>query len=232
MGRALVREPRAFLLDEPLSNLDAKLRGQVRAELKRIHQRLAITSIYVTHDQVEAMTLADRICVMNQGEIQQLGSPQSVYEHPANMFVAGFMGSPAMNLVSASVRDGQVELGGHPLRTTTTSHPAVVVGLRPESLRLAPEGQPGVQVTVDFHEPLGSHALVHCVVGDHSVGVVDDRSDRIVVQAAPDIKPQPGQRLTLTAEPKDVYLFDAETGAALAHEQRERVITSRSETAQ
>jgi sn-glycerol 3-phosphate transport system ATP-binding protein len=223
MGRALVREPQAFLLDEPLSNLDAKLRGQVRAELKRIHQRLAITSIYVTHDQVEAMTLGDRICVMNQGEVQQLGSPQEVYEHPANVFVAGFMGSPAMNLVPATVEAGKVVLGGHALRQAPTGHPDVVVGLRPESLRIAPEGDPGIQVTVDFHEPLGSHALVHCVVGHAPVGVIEDNSAAVVVQAGSNIKPRPGERLTVTADPKDIYLFDVGTGAALAEDQRERI---------
>jgi sn-glycerol 3-phosphate transport system ATP-binding protein len=223
MGRALVREPQAFLLDEPLSNLDAKLRGQVRAELKRIHQRLAITSIYVTHDQVEAMTLADRICVMNQGEVQQLGSPQEVYEHPANVFVAGFMGSPAMNLVPATVEAGKVVLGGHALRPAPTGHPDVVVGIRPECLRIASEGEPGIQVTVDFHEPLGSHALVHCVVGHASVGVIEDSSAGIVVQAGSSISPRPGERLTVTADPKDIYLFDVASGTALAEDQRERI---------
>jgi sn-glycerol 3-phosphate transport system ATP-binding protein len=232
MGRALVREPQAFLLDEPLSNLDAKLRAQVRAELKRIHQRLGITSIYVTHDQVEAMTLGDRICVMNHGEVQQLGSPQDVYEYPANAFVAGFMGSPAMNLVSASVEGGQVVVGGHALRPAPVGHPDVVVGIRPECLRIAPERDAGIQVTVDFHEPLGSHALVHCVVGHDSVGVIEDSSAGFVVQADSSIKPRPGERLTLTADPKHVYLFDAETGEALAEDQRERVIASRAGTPQ
>jgi sn-glycerol 3-phosphate transport system ATP-binding protein len=232
MGRALVREPQAFLLDEPLSNLDAKLRGQVRAELKRIHQRLGITSVYVTHDQVEAMTLADRICVMNQGEVQQLGSPQEVYDRPANVFVAGFMGSPAMNLVPATVVGGRAVLGGHPLRSAPRGSGDVVVGIRPECLHIAPTGQPGIQVTVDFHEPLGSHALVHCVVGDDSVGVVEDSRSGVVVQAEPDISPRPGERLTLTAAPKHVYLFDAATGVALADEERERVIASRAETTQ
>ena len=231
MGRALVREPQAFLLDEPLSNLDAKLRGQVRAELKRIHQRLGITTIYVTHDQVEAMTLGDRICVMNEGEVQQQGGPQDVYEHPANVFVAGFMGSPAMNLLPASVDAGQVMLGGHALASVPWEHPDVVVGIRPECLRIAPEGHPGIQVTVDFHEPLGSHALVHCVVGHAPVGVIEDSSVGVVVQTEPDIKPSAGERLTLTAERKHIYLFDARTGAALPEGERERAIASREKTA-
>ena len=226
MGRALVREPQAFLLDEPLSNLDAKLRGQVRAELKRIHHRLGITSIYVTHDQVEAMTLADRICVMNHGEVQQLGSPQDVYEHPANMFVAGFMGSPAMNLLPATITDGQVLLGGHAVRTAPAENPDVLVGIRPEALGISSARDNGIQVTVDFHEPLGSHSLVHCVVGEDSIGLVEHKETGIVVEADPDIKPQPGERLTLTVDVKNVYLFDAETGAALDHSGRESVTAS------
>ena len=226
MGRALVREPQAFLLDEPLSNLDAKLRGQVRAELKRLHHRLGITSVYVTHDQVEAMTLADRICVMNQGELQQVGTPQDVYEHPANAFVAGFIGSPAMNLVPGTVVDGQVVVGGHPVAAAPEGHAEVTVGIRPECLFIEPDGRPGIEVTVDFHEPLGSHALVHAFVGDGSVGVVADNPSSIVVQGGADLSPRPGQRLTLTAEPKHIYLFDAATGAALSTNERAGVTAS------
>ena len=117
MGRALVRRPRAFLLDEPLSNLDAKLRAQVRGDLKRLHRKLPVTSIYVTHDQVEAMTLGDRLCVMAQGEVQQIGTPDDIYNRPANTFVAAFMGSPPMNLLPGSVRDGVLHVGGAPLVT-------------------------------------------------------------------------------------------------------------------
>jgi sn-glycerol 3-phosphate transport system ATP-binding protein len=225
MGRALVREPQAFLLDEPLSNLDAKLRGQVRAELKRLHHRLGITSVYVTHDQVEAMTLADRICVMKEGELQQLGTPQEVYEHPANVFVAGFIGSPAMNLLPATVADGQVQLGGHPVARPPEGQTNVVVGIRPEDLTVQPEGRSGIPVTVDFHEPLGSHVLVHALLGDASVHVVDEPAG-IVVQAGPDVRPAPGQRLTLEVEPKHTYLFDATTGAALSNDGRAQVVAT------
>jgi sn-glycerol 3-phosphate transport system ATP-binding protein len=217
MGRALVREPRAFLLDEPLSNLDAKLRTQVRAELKRLHHRLGITSVYVTHDQVEAMTLADRICVMEAGELQQVGTPQEVYEHPANVFVAGFIGSPAMNLLPATVADGQVQVAGH--------QSGLVVGIRPEDLTVQPDGRPGIPVTVDFHEPLGSHVLVHALLGDASVPIVGEATG-ITVQTGPDIRPAPGQRLTLAAEPKHAYLFDATTGAALGRDGRAQVVAS------
>ena len=225
MGRALVREPQAFLLDEPLSNLDAKLRGQVRAELKRLHHRLGITSIYVTHDQVEAMTLADRICVMNGGELQQIGTPEEIYEHPANIFVAGFMGSPAMNLVPATVADGQVQLAGHPVAPAPEGPTDVVVGIRPEDLDVRSDGAAGIPVTVDFHEPLGSHVLVHAQLGDASVPIVGEQPG-IVVQAAPDIRPAPGRRLTLTADPKHIYLFDASTGAALNNDGRAQVVAS------
>ncbi len=166
MGRALVREPRVFLLDEPLSNLDAKLRGQVRAELKRLHQRLGVTSIYVTHDQVEAMTLGDRICVMNGGELQQEGTPQEVYDAPVNLFVAGFLGSPAMNLLPAAVVDGYAVLGGHRVAAVPGGRGEVIVGIRPEALRARGAQAHGIRVQVEFHEPLGSHVLIHALVDD------------------------------------------------------------------
>src|SRR5216110_1917324 len=145
MGRALVREPKAFLLDEPLSNLDAKLRVQMRAELKRIHQRLGITTIYVTHDQVEAMTLGDRIVVMSNGRVQQIGAPQDVYRRPQNLFVAGFIGSPAMNLVRGTASDGRVVAGE--LRFAWPGPPAgeLAVGIRPECLTPADDGRPALE---------------------------------------------------------------------------------------
>src|SRR5216117_688381 len=139
MGRALVREPKAFLLDEPLSNLDAKLRVQMRAELKRIHHRLGVTTIYVTHDQVEAMTLGDRIVVMSNGRVQQIGKPQEVYRRPQNLFVAGFIGSPPMNLLRGRCTDGCIRLGELELPWAGPDAPEVAVGLRPEDLRPAGE---------------------------------------------------------------------------------------------
>ncbi len=214
MGRALVREPQVFLLDEPLSNLDAKLRGQVRAQLKRLHQRLAITSIYVTHDQVEAMTLADRICVMNAGELQQVGTPQEVYDFPANVFVAGFIGSPAMNLLRVKVVDGYAVVGQAKLARVARGHDEVIVGLRPEACHVGAPGRAGISVRVDFHEPLGSHVLVHALVDDAVPDPVN-ASGTVVVQAPPNIRPAPGERLTLTVEPGRVFLFDATSGAAL-----------------
>ena len=225
MGRALVREPQAFLLDEPLSNLDAKLRGQVRAELKRLHQRLGVTSIYVTHDQVEAMTLADRICVLNHGELQQLGTAQEVYDRPANAFVAGFMGSPPMNLVAATVVEGHVTVGGYAVCPAPTPNArALTIGIRPEGLRVVPAHQPGIPVRVDFHEPLGSHVLIHTLLKGEQLSDIDDEG--LVVQAAADIRPDAGERLSLVAEPKDVHIFDAATGEAIAHGLPSRVTAS------
>ena len=136
MGRALVRKPQAFLLDEPLSNLDAKLRNQVRGDLKRLHRELPVTSIYVTHDQVEAMTLGDRLCVMSDGEVQQIGTTDDIYNRPANTFVAAFMGSPPMNLISAVVRSGVLHVGGTVVAAVPTPDGPVTVGVRPEHLRL------------------------------------------------------------------------------------------------
>src|SRR5689334_5886912 len=163
MGRALARRPQAFLLDEPLSNLDAKLRTQLRAELKKIHQLLPTTSIYVTHDQVEAMTLGDRIAVMAKGRIQQLGVPQEVYDEPANLFVAGFIGSPAMNLMRGTVRSGEADAGPVKLPVRVREG-EVVLGIRPEHLSLAAENGGNLatlEMTVDVVEPLGNEVMVH-----------------------------------------------------------------------
>ncbi len=187
MGRALARHPRVFLLDEPLSNLDAKLRTQLRAELKRIHHKVPTTSVYVTHDQIEAMTLADRVAVMSAGKIQQLGTPQEVYDHPANLFVAGFIGNPPMNLLPAAA--------------TGTSHPgAVTVGVRPERLMATGGEGPTLQLLVDVVEPLGAEVMVH--------GTVD--GIEITARLDGDARPGVGERLPLTIDPAHVYLFDAD----------------------
>ena len=164
MGRALVREPRVFLLDEPLSNLDAKLRVQMRAELKRIHVRLGITTIYVTHDQVEAMTLGDRIAVMSDGRIQQLGPPQDVYDRPANLFVAGFIGSPPMNLLRATARAGRIEAGDLVFERPNMADGDLVIGVRPESLRQTSDGLTGLDFVIEVVEPLGDEVIVHGTV--------------------------------------------------------------------
>ena len=205
MGRALVREPRVFLLDEPLSNLDAKLRAQVRGEIKGLHRRMGITSIYVTHDQVEAMTLGQRICIINDGVIQQIGTPQQVYDAPANVFVAGFLGNPAMNLARASVIDGWAVLGGRRIAAVPRGPEEVIIGMRPEGLRVTTPDNGGVRMIVDYHEPLGSHVLVH--------GDVDGNA--FIVNAGLDCRPDPGTVLGLDPAAGRALLFDVDTGNAL-----------------
>ena len=217
MGRALVRKPQAFLLDEPLSNLDAKLRTQVRGDLKRLHREVAVTSIYVTHDQVEAMTLGDRLCVMSKGEDQQLGTTDDIYNRPANTFVAAFMGSPPMNLIPGVIRSGTMHIGDSAAGLIAAPDGPVTVGVRPEHAHLHTSCQPGmVPASIDFCEPLGSHVLVNTLVEAKGPERV-----RVIVQAPPDTMLDPGTRVGLTMAPEKTYLFDAETG--VAQRARERI---------
>ena len=238
MGRALVREPKAFLLDEPLSNLDAKLRVQMRAELKRLHAKLGITTIYVTHDQIEAMTLADRIVVMSAGQALQIGTPQEVFSRPANLFVAGFIGSPAMNMLRgrASARgSADTEITAGELRFTRPGVPAgeIVVGIRPECLAPAPAdathlpgpAQPTLDLEVDLVEPLGEQALVHGSVAgtaahsgaEEEQSILAEPSSRAPVTAVfpAGSLPGPGDRVRVRVDPGRIYLFDAATGEAI-----------------
>src|SRR3954463_8138485 len=161
MGRALVRDPKVFLLDEPLSNLDAKLRAEMRTELKRLHQNLPVTTIYVTHDQVEAMTLGDHIAVMCDGKLQQTGTPQEVYDHPANGFVAGFIGTPPMNILRGVARGGRVSAGEFVVERAGVPDGDVMVGLRPQALRPAVDGLPALDFKIDVVEPLGDEVVLH-----------------------------------------------------------------------
>jgi sn-glycerol 3-phosphate transport system ATP-binding protein len=232
MGRALVREPRAFLLDEPLSNLDAKLRVQVRAELKRLHRRLGITTVYVTHDQTEALTLADRIVVMSAGKILQIGPPQEVFSRPANLFVAGFIGSPAMNLLqgqAAHAPGGATVITAGDLQFERAGVPEgqVVVGVRPESLAPAEAAAAGpfLDLEVDLVEPLGESALVHGTVAgtaalsgaEEEKAILTGGSARAQVTAIFPAARQPavGDRVRVTAPHDRIYLFDAATGQAI-----------------
>ncbi|SLN52004.1 sn-glycerol-3-phosphate import ATP-binding protein UgpC [Pseudoruegeria aquimaris] len=217
MGRAIVRQPKVFLFDEPLSNLDAKLRTQMRAEIKRLHKRLGATSIYVTHDQVEAMTLADRIVVMNDGRIEQIGSPMDLFLNPANTFVAGFLGSPPMNMVTAKVVAGdtgpRAEFGGQSLEIADLpelrgqSGRIVTLGIRPEFVTLTTEDGAGVAVDVDLVETLGSEALVHATLGEKPFVI---RAETIGRSLAMDGKAR------FTIPPHLVRIFDADSGKALA----------------
>jgi sn-glycerol 3-phosphate transport system ATP-binding protein len=212
MGRAIARHPQVFLLDEPLSNLDAKLRTQLRADLKRLHQEVRTTSVYVTHDQVEATTLGERIAVLNKGRLQQVGTPREVYARPANLFVAGFIGSPPMNLLAAHVSDGELRLDetrvGEARLARDCAEP--VVGLRPEALRLHREtnGSPTVRYVVDVVEPMGHEVIVHgrlaSDAGSEAVTRLDARDE-----------PRPGDVLDLTFEPADLHLFDPVSGERL-----------------
>ena len=210
MGRAIVRDPQVFLFDEPLSNLDAKLRVQMRAEIKELHQRLKTTTIYVTHDQVEAMTMADRIVVMRDGVVEQAGLPLDLYDRPSSMFVAGFIGSPSMNFLHGSVRTegGPTFVTDDGARLPLRSAPSgldgkrCVYGIRPEHLSL---GGSDMQAVVTVSEPTGSETQVFAKLGASKiVGVFRER-----------VAAKPGDSLPLTANLDAVHLFDAESGARL-----------------
>ena len=227
MGRALARRPRVYLLDEPLSNLDAQLRTQLRADLKQLHQRFATTTIYVTHDQVEAMTLGDRIGVMSGGKLLQLGTPQEIYRRPANVFVAGFIGSPPMNLLSASTADGRVDAGDLVLEVSGASGRELVVGVRPEALRLVTGAADvhAMQVRVEVVELLGHETIVYgssrghgVAAGSTGAGIPSLPPERAIVIARLDARRQPavGETITLGMSLEDVHFFDAESGEAVA----------------
>ena len=208
MGRAIVRDPKVFLFDEPLSNLDAKLRVQMRVEIKRLQQELGTTSLYVTHDQVEAMTLADRLIVMNAGNADQIGPPLELYDRPATAFVAGFIGSPAMNLVEGRVDASGVVIGRCMLpapRAARPAGPAVIVGLRPEHLELAGDGP--LPLTVELLERLGADTIIHGRLGGD--GIV------LTARAAGTIDPPLGEVLRFAVRAEHIHLFDPETGARL-----------------
>ncbi|QIA23969.1 sn-glycerol-3-phosphate ABC transporter ATP-binding protein UgpC [Mesorhizobium sp. AA22] len=209
MGRAIVRNPQVFLFDEPLSNLDAKLRVQMRTEIKELHQRLKTTTIYVTHDQIEAMTMADKIVVMRDGRIEQVGAPLELFDRPANLFVAGFIGSPSMNLLKGVVRKGDkpvVEIAGTPFPNAANSAVEdgrnVVYGVRPEHLEIHPDGVPA---KISVVEPTGSETLVFLRFGEgEMVALFRERHDF-----------KPGDTLHLKPRLDQVHLFDAETGRRL-----------------
>src|SRR4051794_15494933 len=243
MGRAIVRQPKVFLMDEPLSNLDAKLRVQMRAEISRLQHELGTTTIYVTHDQVEAMTMGDRIAVMRKGVLQQAGAPQELYDHPKNLFVATFVGSPAMNLMQGTIENGAVRLGDDRLALTDAvlaTRPRlrayegrdVCVGIRPEHL------SPGDDLTASVRlvETLGAQKLVHFnldvppvvtdavleVAGDVDEALVQDLryeeklGETIAVAAFDsDLRPQVGERQSLAVPIERVHFFDLETGVSI-----------------
>ena len=216
MGRAIVRKPQVFLFDEPLSNLDAKLRGTMRLEMKKLHQQLGVTTVFVTHDQIEAMTLADRVVVMNGGHIEQVGTPDEVYHAPSSLFVAGFIGAPTMNLVpversgASEVRlkdsDRMITLP----RAIAASEGPFILGMRPEDVDVAQgpamPGQVDMPAVVEVVEPLGADTLVFTKMAGHSV----------VARVRPDVRPKPGAAVELRFDLARAQLFDAASGKALA----------------
>jgi len=213
MGRAIVRKPQVFLFDEPLSNLDAKLRVQMRVEIKRLQRALGVTSVYVTHDQVEAMTLSDKLVVMNAGNIEQIGTPADVYRRPQTRFVATFIGSPPMNILSGVVEGpGLVMVGGSLLpvtdmRADLKADAVVHVGIRPEDVRVTADGETAFRIDVDFIEELGATQLFHGRIGP----------DEFVLQAATGLIPADSKQLALAVDPANVHLFDRETGKRLGN---------------
>jgi multiple sugar transport system ATP-binding protein len=210
MGRAIVRDPQVFLFDEPLSNLDAKLRVQMRTEIKELHQRLKTTTVYVTHDQIEAMTMADKIVVMHDGIVEQIGTPLELYDNPANQFVAGFIGSPAMNFLKGTVRvNGSAMFEGpNGVKLPVANAPAsangasAVYGIRPEHFTLADDGAEAEIVVI---EPTGSETQVFAKLGGEEVVAVFRERHQF----------KPGEKIRLKPDPKLVHLFDAATGKRL-----------------
>jgi multiple sugar transport system ATP-binding protein len=207
LGRAIVRNPKVFLLDEPLSNLDAKLRGQTRIELQKLHRDLETTFIYVTHDQVEAMTMGDRIAIMNAGILQQVGTPGEIYDHPANLFVAGFIGSPTMNFVPATTENGTAKASGFSVKLPKpVSAPKGTLGFRPEAVtdRIVDEAN-SMQMKVDVVERLGSDQFLYGKVG----------GDSVTARVDPRMKVDPGDTVKLGLDTRTLHFFDAETEKAL-----------------
>ena len=217
LGRAIVREPEVFLMDEPLSNLDAKLRVQTRAEISKLHDRLNVTTIYVTHDQTEAMTMADRIVVIKDGVIQQVADPQTLYDFPANQFVAGFIGTPPMNFFHCRLvaEGGQLDLTADELKiplpaarrsaVETLHNQELVLGIRPENAGICEAGQGNIRALVEVVEPMGSETYLHLNIG----------GQKAIIRVSPDCRPLIGEAIGLRIDPARIHLFRADTGDAL-----------------
>jgi multiple sugar transport system ATP-binding protein len=216
MGRAIVRNPQVFCMDEPLSNLDAKMRVQTRTDIAKLQSDLGVTTVYVTHDQVEAMTMGDRVAVMKDGYLQQVDTPLGLYDRPQNLFVAGFIGSPQMNLLHARSRDGQAQIGDYlvPVDPAASQqlgqHDRITVGVRPEAWRVVPDGEGGLPVDVTVVEELGADSFVYgtCDVEGTPGSVIIRVSDRGSVHK--------GDRVYVTTDPRSVHVFDTESGARLS----------------
>ena len=228
MGRAIVRNPKVFLFDEPLSNLDAKLRVQMRTEIKKVHSTVRTTTVYVTHDQVEAMTLADRVVVMNQGLIEQVGPPQELYHHPETRFVAGFIGSPGMNFIpcklvkTAEVLSVQLENGvslpvpaDRIARYTAFAGRDMLLGIRPEHLpAFAGENRPGfvtIEVDVDLTEPMGMETVVYFFLANTKPDRKDVTEAPLCARIDPLVQAQPGTKMRLAVDMNNMHLIDPAT---------------------
>ena len=214
MGRAIVRQPQVFLMDEPLSNLDAKLRVQTRTQIASLQRRLGVTTVYVTHDQTEALTMGDRIAVLKDGVLQQVGTPRDLYEAPQNVFVAGFIGSPAMNLFDAEVVDGGLKFGTAVAKVDRetlgeTKAKRVTIGVRPEDVKVAKSGE-GLPVEVDLVEELGADGYLY----GHTD--IDDKRVDIVVRVDGRSHPNAGDKVFITPEPNHIHVFDTESGLRLS----------------
>ncbi|MFC7204553.1 ABC transporter ATP-binding protein [Haloferax namakaokahaiae] len=232
LGRAIVREPDVFLFDEPLSNLDAKLRTTMRTEIQRLQNELGITSLYVTHDQEEAMTMGDRIVILKDGELQQVGRPKDVYENPANAFVGGFVGSPSMNFLTVSLDSSGDRLvlsddeddGSFSYRLSpefssrieaATDAETVTVGIRPEDIVPNATGENAIEAGVEVVEPVGSDNYLHLDIGAEFIARVDS-----------DIDPEPDETITISFDESDLHLFDAQTGESLLQRETGRKVAA------
>ncbi|MBA2443792.1 MAG: sn-glycerol-3-phosphate ABC transporter ATP-binding protein UgpC [Nocardioidaceae bacterium] len=216
MGRAIVRSPQVFCMDEPLSNLDAKLRVTTRTQIAELQQRLEVTTVYVTHDQVEAMTMGDRVAVLKDGLLQQVDTPLALYDNPANLFVAGFIGSPAMNLIEGHLTESGGEVNGHPIRLAVSAADRsgqsgpVVLGIRPENFEVSDSNE-GIPVKVSLVEELGADAFLYGKADDASGDKIASGTD-ITIRVEARRNFEKGQTVMVTAEPKEIHVFDAATG--------------------
>ena len=218
MGRAIVRSPQVFCMDEPLSNLDAKLRVTTRTQIAALQQRLGVTTVYVTHDQVEAMTMGDRVAVMKAGILQQVDTPLALYDSPANLFVAGFIGSPAMNLLEGKLSETGAIINGHPFPVPVTAEDraansgSVTVGVRPEALRVAESGKEGIPVKVTLVEELGADAYLYGITDDAEGATELTAGTNVIVRVEARRQFEKGDTVYVTSDPKNVHVFNTESG--------------------
>ena len=214
MGRAIVRSPQVFCMDEPLSNLDAKMRVQTRTDIAKLQADLGVTTVYVTHDQVEAMTMGDRVAVMELGLLQQVDTPLRLYDHPDNLFVAGFIGSPQMNLVRAKAAGGKAQIGSYQVPVDATSERRmsgnITVGVRPEAWRVVSENEGGLPITVTVVEELGADGFVYGTCD------VEGTPNNVIVRVSARDSIHKGDVIYVTTDPKSVHVFDTDTGERIS----------------